>query len=98
VLEESIPEAIHDVQGHLEAARADSDGRRVEALNLALYKLSQLSIHMHKSRRVLNDLRTIRRLLFGERGGEHPGRGTPPVGTLTDLIGLALPEMTAHYH
>jgi hypothetical protein len=79
LLEESIREAIDDVQGHLQAARADNDGRRVEALSLALFKMSHLSIHMHKSRRALNDLRTIRRLLFGERGGDDPARGTPPV-------------------
>jgi len=32
-----------------------------------LYKLTQLATQMHKSRRALNDLRSIRRLLFTER-------------------------------
>jgi hypothetical protein len=36
-------------------------------LNLALFKLTQLATQMHKSRRALNDLRSIRRLLFTER-------------------------------
>jgi hypothetical protein len=70
LLEESIQEAVKDVQGHLEAANAEGDERQARALNLALYKLNQLSVHMHKSRRMLNDLRTIRRLLFAERGQE----------------------------
>ena len=39
----------------------------MRALNLALYKLTQLATNMHKSRRALNDLRSIRRLLFTER-------------------------------
>jgi hypothetical protein len=39
----------------------------VRALNLALYKLTLLAAQMHKSRRALNDLRSIRRLLFTER-------------------------------
>jgi predicted nuclease of restriction endonuclease-like RecB superfamily len=67
LLEESIGEAMRDVRGHLEDATAAGDERQARALNLALYKLSQLSTQMHKSRRALNDLRTIRRLLFGER-------------------------------
>jgi predicted nuclease of restriction endonuclease-like RecB superfamily len=68
LLEESIAEAIADVQAHLQSAEpAASDERQTRALNLALFKLNQLSTQMHKSRRALNDLRTIRRLLFTER-------------------------------
>ena len=70
LLEQTIGEAIQDVRGYLEQAQADNDERQVQALNLALYKMTQLSSQMHKSRRVLNDLRTIRRLLFAERGAE----------------------------
>lgn len=40
---------------------------RVRALNLALCKLTQLATQMDKSRRALNDLRSIRRLLLTER-------------------------------
>jgi hypothetical protein len=67
LLEESIQEAMSDVRNHLEEAGANQDRRRCDALRLALFKMNQLSTHMDKSRRVLNDLRTIRRLLFGER-------------------------------
>lgn len=41
--------------------------RRTEALKLALYTLTRLEFHMDRSRRILNDLRTLRRLLFDER-------------------------------
>ena len=39
----------------------------MEALKLALYTLNKLEFHMQRSGRVLNDLRTLRRLLFEER-------------------------------
>jgi hypothetical protein len=42
--------------------------RRLEALRLVLYKLEQLEKHVKASHRILNDLRTLRRLLLEERG------------------------------
>jgi hypothetical protein len=41
--------------------------RRNEALQLVSYKLARLASHIAKSRRILNDLRTLRRLLLDER-------------------------------
>jgi hypothetical protein len=70
LLEESIEDAVLEVKDHIQTAKTERDQRRSEALTLAMYKMSQLSSHMHKSRRILNDLRTIRRLLFQERGGD----------------------------
>jgi len=67
LLENSIEEAIAEVRGELALAQADGQSRRVEALSLALYKLGHLGVHMSKSRRILNDLRSIRRLLSSER-------------------------------
>lgn len=71
LLEESIQEAVDDVRGHLREAEASRDERQVRALNLALFKLTQLATQMHKGRRALNDLRSIRRLLFTERDDEE---------------------------
>jgi hypothetical protein len=68
LLEESIEDAVLEVKDYIQTAKTERDERRAEALTLAMYKMSQLSSHMHKSRRILNDLRTIRRLLFQERG------------------------------
>jgi hypothetical protein len=67
LLGESIEDAVLEVKAYIETAKGEKDERRAEALTLAMYKMSQLSTHMHKSRRILNDLRTIRRLLFQER-------------------------------
>jgi len=46
---------------------APAGPRRDEALRLVTYKLDQLRHHVTASSRILNDLRTIRRLLLGER-------------------------------
>jgi hypothetical protein len=40
--------------------------RHLDALRLVDYKLTQLSGHLAASRRILNDLRMLRRLLIGE--------------------------------
>ncbi len=73
LLEESIQEAADDIRDHLRQAEAAHAKRQVDALNLALYKLTQLAAQMHKSRRALNDLRSIRRLLFTERDADESG-------------------------
>ena len=44
-----------------------------EALQLVSYNLAKLTLHITTSRRILNDLRTLRRLLLAERQGEGPG-------------------------
>jgi len=73
LLEGSIEDAIRDVREHAEDATANRDDRAAQALTLALYKMNQLGSHMQKSRRILNDLRTIRRLLFQERSADGVG-------------------------
>jgi hypothetical protein len=70
LLEESIGEALGEVQDDWKQASQQNDERRAHALQLAIYKMGLLDSHVKKSRRLLNDLRTIRRLLFAERDGE----------------------------
>ena len=67
LLEESIGEALGDVRQDLDSATGEDRERRAEALALAVYKMGQLETHVQKSRRILNDLRSIRRLLLAER-------------------------------
>ena len=43
LLEESIVEAAEDIRDHLRQAEATHAERQVHALNLALYKLTQLA-------------------------------------------------------
>jgi hypothetical protein len=51
--------------------RAEQAGatRRLEALRLVAHKLHQLRVHQTASRTILNDLRTLRRLLLGDVHG-----------------------------
>jgi hypothetical protein len=63
---------VGDAKRELEAdiAREElSPSRRLDALRIALYNLKKLEFDMNRSRRLLNDLRTLRRLLFEERTG-----------------------------
>jgi hypothetical protein len=63
ILENVITETQGELQTMLGDASTASDERRTEALRLALFKISQLETHTHKSRRILNDLGLIRSLL-----------------------------------
>jgi proteasome lid subunit RPN8/RPN11 len=67
LLAEAIEEARREVDAEMAAAQPE---RRLQALQLVSFKLGKLSGHMGNSRRILNDLRTLRRLLYGERAAE----------------------------
>ena len=67
LLTEAVVEAKRDIEADVLRESGWKDSRRQEALRLALYNLEKLAIHMNKSRRVLNDLRSLRRLLLEER-------------------------------
>ena len=60
-------ESIDTVDEAIGVAQAEGAARRLEALRLVNLKQQQLMQHMHASRKLLNDLRTLRRLLLGER-------------------------------
>lgn len=47
-----------------------AESREMDALRLVEYKLTQLQHHLASSRRLLNDLRTLRRLILSERREE----------------------------
>jgi hypothetical protein len=66
LLAETIEETRLDVEAQIVLAIAENSIRRKEALQLVLHKLAKLSLHMTASRRILNDLRTLRRHLHGE--------------------------------
>jgi len=70
LLAEAIEEARQDVDADIAVAIAEGAERRREALQLVSYKLAKLTLHITTSRRILNDLRTLRRLLLAERQSE----------------------------
>ena len=65
LLAETAAEAKREIESDLQRESATS--RRLDALRLAAYNIDKLAIHLNRSRRILNDLRTLRRLLFEER-------------------------------
>ncbi len=68
MLADALGEARRDVEAEIAAAEHDGADRRKQALLLVSYHLAKLNFHITSSRRILNDLRTLRRLLLAERG------------------------------
>ncbi|MGA2038665.1 MAG: hypothetical protein ABSH42_05255 [Bryobacteraceae bacterium] len=68
LLAEALDEARREVEAEIALAERESAERRKEALLLVNYSLAKLNMHITASRRLLNNLRTLRRLLLAERG------------------------------
>jgi hypothetical protein len=66
LLLEAVQDAQREIHADIEAA-GEKFPRRLEALRLVSFKLEKLEQQMKNSRRLLNDLRTLRRLLLDER-------------------------------
>lgn len=65
-----LREAVEEAKQTAEADIFEGDSRterKSDALRLVLYKLEKLEQHLKVSGRLLNDLRTLRRLLLEER-------------------------------
>lgn len=69
LLAEALAEARRDVEAEIAIADGEGAQRRKDALVLVSYNLAKLNLHITTSRRILNDLRTLRRLLLEERDG-----------------------------
>ena len=75
LLADALLEAKKDLDADVAASEAKPD-RRLEALRLVQYKLEKLDSHLQSSSRLLNDLRTLRRLLLEERYAPVKRTGT----------------------
>ena len=77
---DAIEEARREVESEVSRAQPE---RRLQALQLVSYNLAKLSLHMGTCHRILNDLRTLRRLLYQERVSQEEERaesaGTPDI-------------------
>ena len=67
VLAVTVLEAMGELKRDQERALRDGEERKAQAIGLALYKLKMLGAYVYKSRRMLNDLRILRRLILNER-------------------------------
>jgi hypothetical protein len=69
LLREALEEAHAAILDDTAIAQKEGAARRIDALRLAEYKLNRLRQNLVGSLVLLNDLRTLRRLLLGERPG-----------------------------
>ena len=67
LLLDAIIEAKQEIDADLAAVNGAQLERRLQAMRLVQFKLSKLESHLQNSSRLLNDLRTLRRLLLDER-------------------------------
>ena len=72
LLVEAITESKGDIAADLGAAPPGKSDRRIQALQIVQFKLEKLEQHLRTSSRLLNDLRTLRRLLLEERSEVTP--------------------------
>ena len=67
MLADALDVARREIEEEVAAAEREGAGRRKQALLLVSYNLDKLNLHITSSRRILNDLRSLRRLLLAER-------------------------------
>jgi len=92
LLSEAVAEAKQDIegqiQGQMQRESSSESSRRLDALRVVYYSVEKLEFHTNCSRRILNDLRSLRRLLFEERTASTVAIRSEPVEAL-------VPEMPA---
>jgi hypothetical protein len=76
LLAETVNEAKKEIDADVQNESGVISPRHREALQLASYSLDKLALHMKMSCRILNDLRSLRRLLAAERTA--PPLAKPP--------------------
>jgi len=81
LLAEALAEARRDVEAEIALANRQGAERRKEALILVSYNLAKLNLHITTSRRILNDLRSLRRLLLEERADGGPRAAVARAGS-----------------
>ncbi len=83
ILSEAVAEAKRDIdgqiQGQIQRESSSESSRRLDALRIAYYSVEKLELHINCSRRILNDLRSLRRLLFEERAASKAAIASKPV-------------------
>jgi hypothetical protein len=67
LLAEAIVEAKGEIATDLAASTKAKSDRRTQALQIVQFKLDKLEQHLKTSSRLLNDLRSLRRLMLDER-------------------------------
>jgi hypothetical protein len=72
LLDGTLAETRAELNADITRESAVTPNRRLDCLRIAEYNLDRLEYHLKRSSRLLNDLRTVRRLLFEERTLKSP--------------------------
>ncbi len=79
LLSDQIAEVMNDVMREIAASTDRKQERRAEAWQTVLYTLTKLQFNTASSRRLVNDLRTLRNLLFRTSDPESEPIADAPV-------------------
>lgn len=79
LLAHAVGEAKRELEIDVQRELSLSESRRLDALRVALYNVDKLEAYMNRSGRILNDLRTLRRLLFQERSSPSSPRNASSI-------------------
>lgn len=60
-------DVLNTLKRDRDQAICEDQRRRAQAIELAMFKLKMLGCYLHKSKRMLNDLLILRRLILNER-------------------------------
>ena len=90
---DSVADAKREIETDMQREVKVNASRRLDALRLAAYNLEKLELHLNKSRRILNDLRSLRRLLFEERTATRPAAGAKPAQKAATEAPVRKPEL-----
>lgn len=88
LLSEAVAETRRDVDADIQE-HGMNGSRRIDALKIASYDLEVLEHHIYRSKRLLNDLRMVRRLLLEQRGVPAVELPAPPAPI--PLVRMELP-------
>lgn len=72
LLDATLAETRAELTADIARESTVTPNRRLDCLRIAEYNLDRLEYHLKRSSRLLNDLRTVRRLLFEERSLKSP--------------------------
>jgi hypothetical protein len=92
LLAEAVIETKRELQTDALRESSSNFPRHLDALRMALYGLEKLEFHMNRSHRILNDLRTLRPLLFEERTPSAPNTQLVATGKHVTTISSGSPE------
>jgi hypothetical protein len=83
LLSEAVTDAKRDIEVQIQAQTqresSPKPSRRLDALRVVHYNVEKLEFHTNCNRRILNDLRSLRRLLFEERAASKAAIASKPV-------------------